>query len=381
MIIPQGRARRRTVEQVADVPVHQVVEETNQTTRIIPQERVRQRTVQQVLDVPVPQVAQEIVGIAKILFQESVQQPAVELVVDLPAPKVVEELVDSKERKEKEEDQTPKMNPPDHDAFNEKIQEIQKEIEKLQTQQSAITAKINERYRGKEDFFQKKAEIRAELDAVSARMDEIRGKNEEIQKAIGDSQQQAKDMRKELNSMKKSIGFTSGAEIDERIAAIEFKLWTESIPLKDEKKLLAEIQDLKKSKSKVLHMSQMGGKLTGSEAAATLKKQNKALNETLAGLRKQKREIQARLAEMNDAWKAHLRDTPQLIEVRESISGKIREKVQERNQVRDESGEAKRELAKWQAKPQVIAQERIVEGPETLQQELPEHVPEFQRAV
>jgi len=265
----------------------------------------------------------------------------------------------AKEKKEKEEDQMPKMDPPDQDAFNEKIQNIQTEIDKLQTQQSAITAKINERSGGKEDFFQKKAEIRAELDAVSARMDEIQGKKEGIQKTIGDSQQQAKDMRKELNSMKKSIGFTSEAEIDERIASIEFKLWTESIPLKEEKKLLAEIQDLKKSKPKVLQMNQMEGKLTGSEAAAPLKEQNKALNESLAGLRDQKREIQARLAEITEARKAQLGDTPQLIEERETIGGKIREKIQERNQARDEFGEAKREFAKWQAEQRRVRSEKI----------------------
>jgi uncharacterized coiled-coil DUF342 family protein len=45
-------------------------------------------------------------------------------------------------------------------------------------------------------------------------------------------------MREQLKKMKQSIGYGSVQEIDERIATIEFKLHTESVPLKEEKKYI-----------------------------------------------------------------------------------------------------------------------------------------------
>jgi len=96
------RVQQRTVEQVVDVPVPQVVEEVIEVAKVIPQERVQQRTVEQVVDVPVPQIVEEIleqvvdvpvpqvveevVEIAKVIPQERVQQRTVEQVVDVPVP-------------------------------------------------------------------------------------------------------------------------------------------------------------------------------------------------------------------------------------------------------------------------------------------------------
>lgn len=270
--------------------------------------------------------------------------------------------------KEKQDDK-PKMDPPDQDEFNEKLQVIQTAIDKLQSQQSAITAKINELSGGKEEFFAKKAEIRAELDAVSAKMDEIQGKKEGIQKSIGEKQQEGKDARKELNSLKKSIGFTSEAEIDERIASIEFRMWTDSVSLKDEKKMLAEIQELKRNKPKVSQITNMENKLSGSEAAIPLKEENKALNESFAGLRDQKREIQARLAELTEGRKLQLGDTPQLIEERDAVSTKIREMINERNQAKEEFAQAKRVYGEYLAEQRRARAEKIAAEREKRQAE------------
>merc|ERR1719326_417355 len=68
-----------------------------------------------------------------------------------------------------------------------------------------------------------------------------------------------KEAKDALKKMKGSVGFTSEAEIDKKIADIEFTMWTNSISLKEEKKYLDEIKELKRSKPKV-------SKLKGMEA-------------------------------------------------------------------------------------------------------------------
>ena len=52
-------------------------------------------------------------------------------------------------------------------------------------------------------------------------------------------------MKAALHKMKTTPGYTREDAIDERIAFFEYQIWTESTTLKVEKKLLAEITDLK----------------------------------------------------------------------------------------------------------------------------------------
>ena len=51
-------------------------------------------------------------------------------------------------------------------------------------------------------------------------------------------------MKAALNKMKTTPGYTSEDAINERIAFIEYQIWTESTTLQVEKKLLVEITDL-----------------------------------------------------------------------------------------------------------------------------------------
>merc|ERR1712151_865792 len=104
--------------------------------------------------------------------------------------------------------------------------------------------------------------------------------------------EEGRQMRDQVKNMKQSIGFTNEKDIDKRIADIEFQLCTTSMALKDEKKLLAEIQELKRNKPKVSQVSQMEGKLQNYDSATPLREQNKALNVDMASLREQKKEIQ-----------------------------------------------------------------------------------------
>merc|ERR1711874_757972 len=76
-------AHQRTVEQVGNVPVPPVNDETVDVTQISPQTLVQQRTVEQVADVQVPRVVEQIAEVAAIIPQERPQQ--------LPVPQAVNE--------------------------------------------------------------------------------------------------------------------------------------------------------------------------------------------------------------------------------------------------------------------------------------------------
>merc|ERR1712083_289813 len=94
-------------------------------------------------------------------------------------------------------------------------------------------------------------------DVISAKMDALMAKKNELNTAMGVQREEGINMKNDLNKMKKSIGYTSEVEIDNRIATIEFKLNTESVSLKEEKKYLLELQELKKSRPKVSKVNNM----------------------------------------------------------------------------------------------------------------------------
>merc|ERR1719310_891109 len=73
--------------------------------------------------------------------------------------------------------------------------------------------------------------------------------------------------------MKREIGYTDAGQIDERIATIEYTIWTSSLTLKEEKKLLAEIQDLKRTRPKVAHYHKMEEKVQNFDAGGNVKDQ------------------------------------------------------------------------------------------------------------
>merc|ERR1719183_2034285 len=120
-------------------------------------------------------------------------------------------------------------------------------------------------------------------------------------------------MKGDLVKMKKSMGYTSETDIDDRIATIEFKLWTESISLKDEKNYLAEIKELKKNKPMVSQVSQMEDKLAGFDSGVSLRDQSKLIGEEMGKLRDKKREIQERLTALTEKRKAQLGDLPDIL--------------------------------------------------------------------
>jgi len=235
---------------------------------------------------------------------------------------------------------------PDRDAFDEKTKAIQEAIDKLQAEQRSITDAINKRSGGKEEFYAKKAELRAQLDEFSQKINALQEQKDGIQKAMGEKRAESLQMKSDLTKMKKSIGFASEDEIDQRIASIEFKLWTDTVPLKEEKKMLQEMQELKRNRPKVAKVKQMEGTVASFSADATmsLKDQVKEINEQVKNWLDAKRKVSEKMAELTEGRKAQLGDMPEQIARREKISELIQAKIKERNDIRDEFRKQEREF-------------------------------------
>merc|ERR1712113_619144 len=168
-------------------------------------------------------------------------------------------------------------------------------------------------------------------------------------------------MKNDLSKMKKSIGYNTEAEIDNRIATIEFKLWTESVPLKEEKKYLLEIQELKKNRPKVAKVNKLEGDLSAlkeGDAGGELKATVGEINAAMAKHREEKKGIQEKLSKLRDERKEKLGDVPQWVDERTKLSEQIGEKVKEKNAIRDEFKVKERAYYQYLAEVRKVRQEK-----------------------
>merc|ERR1712228_59719 len=150
-------------------------------------------------------------------------------------------------------------------------------------------------------------------------------------------------------------------DIDNRIATIEFKLWTESVPLKEEKKYLLELQELKRNKPKVSQVHKMEENLTALREGVSMKETVQEINGAMAKHREEKKVIQEKLAKIRDERKEKLGDVPQWIEERQQLSEQVQEKIKEKNIIRDELKQKENEYYRYQQELRRIRQDKQVE--------------------
>merc|ERR1740115_363235 len=84
---------------------------------------------------------------------------------------------------------------PKKEEFEEKLQAVQDEIDKLQKQQQDLAKRISERSGGKDEYQTKRAELRAELDHWSGLLDGCRSQKGEISQQLGDKRQEGQDKK------------------------------------------------------------------------------------------------------------------------------------------------------------------------------------------
>merc|ERR1719323_1327618 len=156
-------------------------------------------------------------------------------------------------------------------------------------------------------------------------------------------------MKQQLNKMKKSIGYSNEADIDDRIATIEFKMWTDTMTLKEEKKYLDELKELKRNRPKVSQVRSKEEALNALDTGTSLKGQVQDINAQMFQYREQKRGISEKLTQLMNERKDQMGDLDKIFEQRDARSKQIAEKIQERNDARDAFSEAQKEYNAYQA--------------------------------
>ncbi|CAE8586060.1 unnamed protein product [Polarella glacialis] len=260
------------------------------------------------------------------------------------------------QQQQEEEDKT-KVAQPDREAFEAKVNAIADAIEKLQKKQKSFQDKIAERSGGKEEFYAKKTELRAQLDELSGKMNELQAKNA----VVGNKREEGKAMKDEVKNMKRSLGYTDEKEIDNRIAAIEWKMSTTVLLLKEEKECIKEISTLRRNRPKVAQVKHMEAQAASFDPGMSMKDQLNAVFEEMSKYREAKKKVQEKMTELMEGRKEQLGDMGDVFEAKDAVSKEIQAKIQERNEARDEFRQEERNFNWYLSEQRKVRQEKIAQ--------------------
>jgi len=239
-----------------------------------------------------------------------------------------------------------KIEKPDRDAFDKEMAQYQTDIEALQKKQQELTKKIDGRMGGKEEFQRKKDEFTSRMDELQEKIGALMAQKDTIFNEIKTTQNKGKDMKSELNNMKKSLGFNSVQEIDDAIADIEYKMWTETLTLKKEKEYIAQISQLRKRKPEFTVYANKEAEVQSFDTSGVGQMRASAaeLTEKINALRDERRKVKEGRDKLVEERRAKQGDMPELFDEREGISKQLGAKIRERNAKRDEFYTAQREF-------------------------------------
>jgi len=238
-----------------------------------------------------------------------------------------------------DEAKIPEVVQPEKKAFEEKVEKLQAKIDAAQASLKAVKDQIGDRSAGNNDFQTRRSDLLAKVTVEKEKIDEYMAKKEEIRGAMGLKNTEDKKMQGDLKDMKKKLGYTDIAKIDERIKQIEDQMIHESLTLKDEKKLMLEIAQLKKNKPEVNKYNQLEQQTATKRELnnnSSLKEQLDQINEVMNVHRDRKKELNVEFTALLAERDASMGNSQEMYGQRDELNNKIKEYIQERNQLRDD---------------------------------------------
>jgi len=239
------------------------------------------------------------------------------------------------------------MKPPDTEAHQQAVQAINDEIDKLRSEKQSVQDVMAKRSDGRDDYYKQRSEMREQLNEIHKNLEQFESRKEGISTDIGKKEQEKKDQRLQINKLKRNIGYENEGEIDDRIATIEFKLWTESISLKEEKKFLQEIAELKRNRPKVSQVQTMEEGLKSQSTSGTSKEELNQIGADMFQLRERRREVMKQIKELDEGRKDQMGDWDEQKTKREDLNKQVQDKVAERNRLRDDFTKEKDAYYEW----------------------------------
>eukprot|EP01071_Lankesteria_metandrocarpae_P004360 Lankesteria_metandrocarpae@DN3501_c0_g1_i2.p1 len=140
---------------------------------------------------------------------------------------------------------------PNEELFRKSEDELLHKIDELRAQQTALTQKMNGNRGGNGEFGSKIEEVRKQIAVLSKQINGFHGERQSLHGQLGVLQESSRTKRNEVLNMKKGLEFSNESDLEEKLRDLEQYLTSTSMSLKEEKKLVSKIEQLRRMKPDV----------------------------------------------------------------------------------------------------------------------------------
>jgi uncharacterized coiled-coil DUF342 family protein len=222
--------------------------------------------------------------------------------------------------------QTKKMPQVNKNEYDDKIKVLDAEIAEYKNKIAKITKLMDSKSVGKEDFIAKRDEAKANQDAAAARCDELEKEKAEVRAKLEEKDKSTKNVKDSVRDMQKEIGFRTEAEIDEKINDMEYKMHTETLTLKREKEIMAEIAKLKAMKPKLNKMKRLANSTNVDDTVVPLRAKIEDLNAEIQKARDERKRCQNVFKKIIEERRKALEGVPDLYEERKALNAEVKKR-------------------------------------------------------
>ncbi|KAK9449457.1 uncharacterized protein V1518DRAFT_416066 [Limtongia smithiae] len=245
-------------------------------------------------------------------------------------------------------DGTPKPRPvkPDQAAFDASLAVLEKDLKTKSEKHEYLNSQWKLLSHDSPSN-EKQQELRSKLNAVRARQQEIRGGSQKIIEEIKSLEDANKRRVKEIQSAKSKLSFKSLDELDSHIKKLEAQVETGSMRLVDERRVLSDIQGLKKGRKNFASISE------AEQLISETKEKIAALRSTIDDteskeLSAQHKQITTELDALRAETDVLKKNKSQLYEQRETAHKSREEAYQALRKLKDDFNKQRREYGKYE---------------------------------
>eukprot|EP01053_Blabericola_migrator_P001887 Blabericola_migrator_1__1886@NODE_1512_length_4373_cov_158_589178_g993_i0_p2_GENE_NODE_1512_length_4373_cov_158_589178_g993_i0NODE_1512_length_4373_cov_158_589178_g993_i0_p2_ORF_typecomplete_len480_score104_75KIAA1328/PF15369_6/1_8e04KIAA1328/PF15369_6/0_00094AAA_13/PF13166_6/0_0039AAA_13/PF13166_6/24AAA_13/PF13166_6/9_4e02DUF4472/PF14739_6/0_0073DUF4472/PF14739_6/1_8e04DUF4472/PF14739_6/1_5e03DUF4472/PF14739_6/1_1e03ATG16/PF08614_11/0_056ATG16/PF08614_11/14ATG16/PF08614_11/2_8e02MAD/PF05557_13/ len=187
-----------------------------------------------------------------------------------------------------------------------------------------LNEKIAEHSGGREEFQRQRDAQRAVINALTEKIDALEDERKALSERVLSAQQRSRNLRGQVDTLSRGLQYHSVDEINKRIQDIEYQMMTETMSLKDEKKLIADIEKLKKMKPELAKLAELQEMATSNDPSAA--------NET----RDRQQVIRQEIKKLRDLRGDEQEKLRNLMNEREKSTAPLRDLIEERDKLRRE---------------------------------------------
>jgi len=246
---------------------------------------------------------------------------------------------------------------PSKDDMEANCQVITDAIEGLKQKKKDLEDKVSDGKGAREEYYKRKAEISGKIAQFKEKIDRLHEEKDKFNQDVNDAKGQKTAAAQELKKMKASIGWKSEEEMDQRMLEIELSLQVDTLPLKKEKELLKELSELKKNRPKIAQVNAKEETLKDMDIGV-----NKATRNEINTQIREWMQAKAKVLEERTALEAEYTGKfadDNVFEEKKKLQEKIKEKMEERQKIRDAFREEERQYWEAMKKKREEQQERI----------------------